>query len=42
MKFIYWFLHIQECPENDLHEEYNGKLLVCNKCGRKHFVFKTY
>lgn len=41
-KFLYSILHILDCPMKDLEMDYTGKIYVCKKCGRKHFIFKTY
>lgn len=43
MRIIYFILHtITGCSEDNLIETFNGKLLVCNKCGREHFAFRKY
>lgn len=38
--FIYWVLHIFNCPERDIVEEYNGSRLRCMKCNRTWFNWR--
>ncbi|MGL5715217.1 MAG: hypothetical protein ACRCX2_19525 [Paraclostridium sp.] len=39
-KFIYYYLHMFKCPDEDLEVEYNGSQARCRKCGRTKFIWK--
>lgn len=41
-EFYYFILHsITECKDEDL-EYINSSYAICKKCGKKHFIFRSY